>query len=436
MYTHAVTAASTAIKSSSYPNWSKAMASATPSVHLNKAVSSMSIPPRTSASSNTMDLNSYAVHSKNQYAAHLLTRDLLSESMRRLVTRCNLEDRDAMSNGMSLRRRRIADLGSADGSSSVETLKFAAQRLRENFLTPTPLHITFEEHPASSKEKLEASLNASDDWFNKHDITRDVLMRSFYQQLFEPRSIDFMMSYICLHWLDSTDVSEGGSIAEWKTLGVTDRTDTSQLGWTHINESSAPELVREAWRANLAQPHLAKFLSLCSIELRPGAELLLVMVGEPHEYVTPSDGGPGPLSRAMKRCIDRGELRIDVLHRTTVPYFLRSVEDVEAALTLAAEIEVDGEGRPGALLQLLDCKSVPLTTRGDDDILGGAFDLFWSIHLHSIVSANPTMLELQRIKAETRLVFDEIYDCEVGVPSSFVACTLRKQTQECWAKSS
>ncbi len=89
---------------------------------------------------------------------------------------------------------------------------------------------------------------------------------------------------------------------------------------------------------------------------------------------------------------------------------------------------------PGALLQLVDCKSVPVTTRDDYDILGGAFDLFWSIHLHSIESANPTMLEVQRIKAETRRVFDEIYDGEVGVPSSFVACTLRKHTRERWSK--
>lgn len=408
------------------------LAGATPSALKNRAVSSMSIPPRTSTSSATMELNSYAAHSKNQYAAHLLTRDLLSTSMERLATRCRLEDRDAISHGMSVRRRRIADLGSADGSSSMETLKFAMQSIGDNL----PLHITFEEHPASSKEKLEAALNASDDWFIKHDVTREVLMKSFYEPLFEPESIDFMMSYICTHWLDSTDVSEGGSIAEWKTLGATDKADTSQLGWTQVNEFNTPGHVREAWRVSLAHRHLAKFLSLRSIELRAGAELLLVMVGEPHEFVTPSDGGPGPLSRAMKRCIDRGELRREVLHRTVVPYFLRSVKDVESALTLAVEVEMEGKGTPGALLQLIDCKSVPVTTRGDCDIIGGAFDLFWSIHLNSVESANPTMLELQCIKAETRLVFDEIYDCEVGVPSSFVACTLRKRTRECWDKFS
>ena len=210
-------------------------------------------------------------------------------------------------------------------------------------------------------------------------------------------------------------------IAERKTLGATDRTDTSQLGWTSINESSAPEHVREVWRVSFTHHHLAKFLSLCSTELRPGAEL-------PHEFVTPSDGSPGPHSRAMKRCIDRGELRIVVLHRTTVPYLLRTVEDVEAGLTLATEIEVEGEGRPGALLQLLDCKSVPLTTRGDNDILYGAFDLFWSIHLHSIVVGFAAHTSRDKTCVRQNLC------CVVGVPSSFVACTLQKRTCHRWAK--
>ena len=98
------------------------------------------------------------------------------------------------------------------------------------------------------------------------------------------------------------------SVSRNGRLGATDRTDTSQLGWTSINESSAPEHVREVWRVSFTHRHLAKFLSLRSIELRPGAEL-------PHEFVTPSDGSPGPHSRAMKRCIDRGGLRIDVLQQ-------------------------------------------------------------------------------------------------------------------------
>ena len=381
-----------------------------------------------SVASSTMEIDSYAAHSKNQYAAHLLTRDMLSSSMERLARRCNLEDMSSTSNGTPMRRRRMVDLGPADGSCSMETLKFAIDCLNnsnesgsggDNIL---PIHITFEEHPASSKEKLESTLHAHDEWFNQNDIKWDVLMKSFYEPLFEAQTIDFMMSYICLHWLDNSGVD---NISEWKTLGMDDDNDPSHLEWTSVNEATAPTHIREAWRTNLAHAHLAKFLSLRATELRPGAEMILVMVGHPHEFLSPSDGGPGPLTRAMKRCIQRGELREDVLRRTVIPYFLRTVCDVEAAFekTLAMG---DSSAMGGPLLELIECRSVPTVTKGDDDDDPLAFDLFWSIHSHAVENANPTEKELQCIKAETRRVFNEIYDRDVGVPSSFVACTMRR----------
>jgi len=165
--------------------------------------------PAASSASSTMNLDSYAVHSKNQYAAHALTRNLLSGSMERLAKRCKLEDIASISSGSPLRRRHIIDLGSADGTSTMETLRFAVRRLNDGAGAPTPLRVTFEEHPASDEAKLRASLDGHRGWFAAEDVTWDVRMQSFYEPLFEPESVDFMMSYICLHWLDTTDVSDG-----------------------------------------------------------------------------------------------------------------------------------------------------------------------------------------------------------------------------------
>ena len=395
-------------------------------------------------SSSTMKLDSYAVHSKNQYAAHHLTRDMLSSSMERLAKRCKLEDIGTISNGLPIRRRRMVDLGSADGSSTMGTLKYAIHCLNSEYSQygmPIPLHVTFEEHPASSKEKLQTCLDMHDTWFHRNDITRDILMQSFYEPLFEPESIDFMMSYICLHWLDSTDIPEGGDISDWKGLGAVEGSalDASDLEWTCLNEMVVPKHIQAGCTAELARVHLARFLALRSLEMRPGAELLLVVVGRPHEFVAPADGGSSPLTRAMKRCIDRGELRRVVLHRTIVPYFLRTVDDVEAAVEVAKTLEIsdpkakEGTIKPGALLELVDCKPVPTITKGDeDDVVDGAFDLFWSIHSHSVESAKPSEKELECIKEETRRVFHEIYDADVGVPSTFIACTLRRRTREPW----
>lgn len=376
-----------------------------------------------------MELDSYAVTSKNQYAAHANTRSQLSSAMERLANRSNLEDQHNLLSGLPRRRRHIVDLGSADGTSSMKTLRFAIETLNQ-FLDddePLPLHVTFEEHPASNETKLQDTVAQSNSWMNKYDVTHNLLMKSFYEPLFEAESIDFFMSYICLHWLDASTTT-----SKWKNLGM-DKLSTQEQNellqrFVMINETSAPDAVRDTWRTTLAQNHLANFLTLRSQEMRTGAEALLVMVGHPHEYITPKDGGPSPLTRAMKNCVDRGQLRESVLGRTIVPYFCRTVEDVKAAFDLAATNEA------GGLLELLECQSFETITIGEEeeDALGGAFDLFWSIHSSSVESAEPTTSELACIKEETRRTFDDIYDPNEGIASTFIVVTFRKRSRAKW----
>ena len=120
-----------------------------------------------------------------------------------------------------------------------------------------------------------------------------------------------------------------------------------------------------------------------------------------------------------------------------MPYFQRTADDIPAALAMARNLDIaplisaEREERPGAFLELVDCQTLPAITKGEDDnMLEGAFELFWSIHLHSIKCARPSTEELQCLKRETRRVFAEIYDDDVGIPSTFVACTLRRRTRE------
>lgn len=142
-----------------------------------------------------------------------------------------------------------------------------------------------------------------------------------------------------------------------------------------------------------------------------------------------------PLTRAMKRCIERGELRSEVLNRAVVPYYLRTTDDIVDAFKVAKTFEIEDDqnpGRtetPGSMLDLIDCKSIPAITRDDNNTMDGIFDLFWSIHVHSVKTANPSDDELESIKMESRRIFDEVFDAKEGVPSTFVACTLRKVTE-------
>ena len=146
----------------------------------------------TTHGSSTMEIDSYAMFSRNQYDAHRLTRSLLTDSMERLAKRCKIEN-DA--NPKKNQRRLIADLGSADGSSSLATLDFAVRSIRSNYNSingPLQLNITFEEHPASDEKKLKSTLESNKEWFERNDITWNVLMKSFYEPLFD-RAI-----YVCI----------------------------------------------------------------------------------------------------------------------------------------------------------------------------------------------------------------------------------------------
>jgi len=124
------------------------------------------------------------------------------------------EERKQKNSHPSTKLWKIADLGSADGSNSIRTINnFLSVLNNPDDATHNNLnlHIIFEEHPSSDEAKLSQTVswwleNKSSHDSEGHKITADVLMKSFYEPLFEDNSIDFCMSYICLHWLDSTDI--------------------------------------------------------------------------------------------------------------------------------------------------------------------------------------------------------------------------------------
>jgi len=169
--------------------------------------------------------DSYKEASGNQYSAHLGCQDMLVGCATRLRERWN-------STTTTTNRLTIADLGSADGSNSVRTVEVFLDELlwNEGTIRSTSgesreteesngsaddvdssnlLHIIFEEHPSSNNagltETVSSWLKTKNNNEGKKRITCDVVMKSFYEHLFEANSIDFCMSYICLYWLDSTD---------------------------------------------------------------------------------------------------------------------------------------------------------------------------------------------------------------------------------------
>jgi hypothetical protein len=380
--------------------------------------------------------DSYQQHSGYQYSAHKGCQDQLISCMERLGRRMEFEDMYGMERP---RRRVMADLGSADGSNSIRTLQIAVNALSNNYNNNNnpPLHVVFEEHPSSDRHLLQNTLDEQEDWFRAKNVTTSIFMKSFYEPSFEPNSVDFCMSYLCLHWLDTNDVTD---IADWKTLdnpGSDNKNKKKHLQeFVSVLEVHAPPRLREIWRQQLANRHLAKFFELRARELRPGAEMLLMMVADdpPHEFLCPPNGGACPLTIAMQRCVQQGTLRDTVLETTLVPYFPRQPEDIRDALELAATLSPEY----GGLLELVDLQTYQTAVVTDDDgsgtLLDGACDLFWAIHGGCLVTADATPEESAAVQSCMRDVFEELYDPSDGVRVTFLACVLRRRTRPPWNK--
>ncbi|CAB9514834.1 benzothiadiazole-induced S-adenosyl-L-methionine salicylic acid carboxyl methyltransferase 1 [Seminavis robusta] len=398
------------------------------------------------SSSSTMKTESYHDHSIHQYSAHRQCQHLLEAVLQRMSQRLQFQDAD------DDQRRHIVDLGSADGSNSMLTLKWAVWTLQQHIPQGTlpPLQVTFEEHPVSNEQFLRATLASHDDWFHRNNIRYSVLMKSFYEPLFDPDSVDLFMSYICLHWLDTTDPPlEGTSDTPgWKLLQQGPEQQNPSPDFTFMNEATTPSHLQDHYR-ELAQRHLAKFLAFRARELKPGGEMVLLMVSQPNDFVTPrtpkddDNQQYSVLTLAMHRCIQRGLIRPQVLERTLLPYYLRTKQDVRDALALAASIQITSDDaaardRPGALLALVgdvETYNVRLGTDGGEQSneIQGASDMFWSIHAKAVQSAGATETELEAVRRETESVFHELFSSGDGVNVTYLACVIRRRTREAWS---
>jgi hypothetical protein len=396
--------------------------------------------------------DSYMETSGNQYSAHLGCQDMLLGCAKRLKEQ---QQRGHQNNPSATTQWKIADLGSADGSNSIRTIEIFLDELnrdgepnntKESTTGDSNLHIVFEEHPSSDEAKLTETVaswfeNKTRESVNKSErkisISCDVLMKSFYEPLFEPNSVDFCMSYICLHWLDSTDTRGSEGIRGWKRLHLDDSSgenETGLDGFLQVSERTAPQELKALWKEELADRHLARFLALRAQELKPGAELLVVMVSHLHEYLRPERSHESPLLKAMKKCIAEGSLRQQVLERTIVPYYLRQPQDVLDALALAQQQEAQNQEAPIHSLEIIDIRQYETLTGGGNenengDGMKGARDLFWAMHGGAVVNtggANDD--EVLAIKNRLVETFDESYDLTTGiVKGNFIACVFRKK---------
>jgi len=203
-----------------------------------------------------------------------------------------------------------------------------------------------------------------------------------------------------------------------------------------VNERTAPSELKVLWKEELADRHLARFLALRAQELKNGAEMLVVMVADPHGYWKPKRSHKSPLLKAMKKCVAKGSLRQQVLEQTIFPFYLRQPQDVRDALALAQRQKSHNGEHPIHAMKIVDIRQyATLTGSGgiescnDKDGMRGARELFWAIHEGAVVNVRgATKDEVSAIKNSLVESFDESYDPTTGlVEGSFIACVIRKE---------
>lgn len=364
----------------------------------------LSTPADAAGSPSVMQAEGYKKHSHGQYDVHNLSRDMLLASANRVVPAERGDD-----------PMRIVDLGAADGTNSMNTIQFLVNSiLGSSNKSPPSFHLTFEEHPATDETVLRGVLGSHDKWFLQHSIDYDVLMKSFYEPLFDKNSVDMFVSYICLHWLDTTDAPDG--VSSWKEVA-----GNSNTNFIFVQEDGVAKDVKEHWKNKLAKPHLAKFLQLRSKELKVGGEMVLIMVGAPFAWYTLKGGSL--LTQAIQRGVDAGEVRSEVLKKSIIPYYLRSLDDIEDAVSVCNH-QLGGENMH---LEVMDKREMRLDLgRGNEADMENAFNMLWAVHQGALRASGATEDEMKAIKDEAALLNSELFDPSDGIKTAYLACVLKR----------
>jgi hypothetical protein len=114
--------------------------------------------------------------------------------------------------------------------------------------------VVFEEHPFSDRHLLQNTLDKHKGWVGIKNFLN--LDNKLYQPFFEPNLVDSCMSYICMHWFDTNDVTD---IAGWKTPDYPGSDNT-----------------RDLIQYLLVDPHHGMFLMQIYIQLHSSQEKHLV----------------------------------------------------------------------------------------------------------------------------------------------------------------
>lgn len=287
---------------------------------------------------------------------------------------------------------RVCDFGCASGGNAIATAHHVLDELRDAGVTNVAY--TCEDLPTNDWQALEKAL-ATGGVADRTDVS--FVKRSFYEPCFPRASLHLATAFISLHWLSSTpcDVGPGAVMAQ---------------------DHGAPAEAVAAWHDH-AHADLVAFLRLRAAELVDGGCGLFHMVGgEPClEWIRPRSLELSVFSDAMNRAVARGELSEDAAARATVPYYMRSVAEVEAAAAECPELEVLAV--PSGEIRIAEGESTATMV-----------NLAWAIHGNSLISSTGmSQASAEAVRAQLLDVTAERFTGSEGCHTNYLAVAVRRR---------
>ena len=254
----------------------------------------------------------------------------------------------------------VADYGSSQGRNSLGPLGAAIGVLRERAGADRPISVVHTDLPGNDFSALFQTVAADPDSYLRGDanVFPYAIGRSFYESLFSPGSVTLGWSSWAAHWLSRVpeDVSD------------------------HIHHSrSALASVRTAY-ARQGVEDWQTFLALRGRELRPGAQLVIVLLGLDEDGDAGFEPGFDHLQAALTEFVAEGFVTPAEHARMTIPTVGRSRTDLLAPFAADGRfaglemVQVDTFACPDPIWEAFEAS-------GDAKVLGlrwAAFTRAWA----------------------------------------------------------
>lgn len=216
---------------------------------------------------------------------------------------------------------RVADLGVAAGTNSLDPMRAVVEGIRGRTGEETPVTVVHTDIPGNDFNTMFATVTGSPgSYAHQPHVFVHAEARSFYEPLFPPAELHLVWSAIAVHWLSRMPASIPGHIYSSRATGDVRRA---------LKEQS-----RADWEAFLA--HRAR-------ELRPGGQLVVLGGACADDGTSGADGLMDAAEAVLADLVRQGLITSDEYARMTIPTWNRTREEFLAPL---------GAGPPTAVLRL------------------------------------------------------------------------------------